>query len=372
MISDVSVDRHNFHRLTIEPDPEGETILREVAPWRFAFALLENASVAMALVRDGKILALTQSLAEMIGRPAREVEGTMFWRYLHPEDIPYIQRVSPEKHRSVISRVRKSGTDHWVKMSFASPGNEISDSGNLLVTVEDVTELRNLRLEQYWTLQELLDLFSHSLIALGKTLALKDPYTQLHHIRVSRLAFVMAKMAGISEDGILTTTCAAFMHDIGKIAVPSSILCKPGRLTSEEYETIKIHPQVGASIVGEIPFTLPIKRTILQHHERMDGSGYPRGLKGEQILKEARILAIADVMEALTADRPYRSALPYSTALEEIARGRGTKFDPLVVDICQDVFREGFSFDKNNLDDDPEVVRYVWKKLRSKLRDKVV
>lgn len=372
MISYVSGDRHNPNHLPVEFDLPVQAIPREIVPWHFAFALLENAPVAMALVRDGKILALTQALAKMIGRPSGEVEGTMFWRYLHPEDIPYIQRVSPDKHRSVISRLRKAGTDHWVKMSFAPAGNQISDSEDLLVTVEDVTELRNLRLEQCQTLQELLDLFRHSLIALGKTLVIKDSYTQLHHVRVSRLAFVMAKKAGLSESGILTTTCAAFMHDMGKLAVPSAILCKPGRLTCEEYEVVKMHPQVGASIVGEIPFTLPIKRTILQHHERMDGSGYPRGLSGEQILNEARILAVADVMEALTADRPYRSALPYATALGEIDKGRGTKFDPLMVDICQEVFREGFSFDEDNIKGNPEIIRYLWKKLRTRVRNNVV
>lgn len=369
MISYVSVDRHKSDHLTVDFGLPGKTTFHEVASWHFAFDLLGDAPVAMALVKEGKILALTEALAKMIGRPVREIEGKCFWRYLHPEDIPYIQKLSPDIHRSVISRLRQPERDRWVKMSFTFPAGQISDSGDLLVTVEEVTELRNLRLEQCRALKELMDLFSHSLVALGKTLAMKDPYTQLHHVRVARLALAMSQKAGLPDDGILTTAGAAFMHDIGKIAVPSSILCKPGRLTREEYEIIKIHPQVGASIVGEIPFTIPIRQTILQHHERLDGSGYPRGLKGEQILVEARILAVADVMEALTADRPYRSALSHSMALEEIAKGRSTKFDPVVVDICQEVFREGFSFHKDNLENNPDIIRYFWKKVRTRVRD---
>ena len=134
---------------------------------------------------------------------------------------------------------------------------------------------------------------------------------------------------------------AGYLHDIGKITIPAEILSKPGKLSPIEYELIKGHPQSGYDVLKDVEFPWPIAQVALQHHERMDGSGYPQGLKGEAILFEARIMAVADVMEAMSSHRPYRSGLGVGKVLAEIERGRGTAYDPAVADACLKMFREG-------------------------------
>jgi HD-GYP domain-containing protein (c-di-GMP phosphodiesterase class II) len=131
---------------------------------------------------------------------------------------------------------------------------------------------------------------------------------------------------------------AAAIHDLGKIHVPAAILARPGRLSEAELAIIKIHPQIAYDILKGIEFSWPIAQTILQHHERMDGSGYPFGLFAEDILEEARILAVADVVEAMSSHRPYRPAFGMDKALEEISKGKGVLYDPKVVDVCLNLF----------------------------------
>ncbi len=139
---------------------------------------------------------------------------------------------------------------------------------------------------------------------------------------------------------------AAILHDIGKISVPAEILTKPGRLDEIEMNMLRTHPQVGYDILEKIDFPWPLAKVILQHHERMDGSGYPAGLSGEKILLEARILGVADVVEAMSSHRPYRPALGVDKALEEISQNKGILYDPEVTDACLKLFKEkGFKFE---------------------------
>lgn len=173
----------------------------------------------------------------------------------------------------------------------------------------------------------------------------KDPYTAGHQRRVSILSCAIAKEMNLSEEQIEGTKIAGLIHDLGKISIPSEILSKPGRITDIEYGLIKNHPQVGYDILKTVKFPWPIAQIVLQHHERMDGSGYPSGLSGEKILIEARILSIADVVEAISSHRPYRPALGIDKALEEISQNRGIFYDPEVVDACLKLFKEkGFKF----------------------------
>lgn len=168
----------------------------------------------------------------------------------------------------------------------------------------------------------------------------KDPYTAGHQRRVSILSCAIAKEMNLSEEQIEGTKIAGLIHDLGKISIPSEILSKPGRITDDEFNLIKNHPQVGYDILKTVKFPWPIAQTVLQHHERMDGSGYPSGLSGEKILIEARILGIADVVEAISSHRPYRPALGIDKALEEISQNRGIFYDPEVVDACLKLFKE--------------------------------
>ena len=173
----------------------------------------------------------------------------------------------------------------------------------------------------------------------------RDPYTAGHQHRVADLARSIATEIGLSSDQINGVRLAGSVHDVGKIAVPAEILSKPGKINRNEFEIIKKHPQVGYDILKEIEFPWPIAQIILQHHERMDGSGYPQGLKGDKILLEAKIMGVADVVEAMSSHRPYRPALGIDAALEEISKNRGILYDPEVVDVCLKLFQDkGFKF----------------------------
>jgi putative nucleotidyltransferase with HDIG domain len=168
----------------------------------------------------------------------------------------------------------------------------------------------------------------------------KDPATAGHQHQVANLARSIAEEMELSEDMVDAIRVAGFIHDLGKIGIPTEILSKPGILNDAEKTIIRGHAQIGFEILQKIEFPWPIAEIVYQHHERMDGLGYPRGLKGDAIMLEARILACADVIEELASHRPYRPALGIEAALDEIARGRGVKFDADVVDACLRLFRE--------------------------------
>lgn len=176
--------------------------------------------------------------------------------------------------------------------------------------------------------------------AIAATVESRDPYTAGHQKRVAELATAIAREMKLAEEQIEGIGFAAVIHDLGKIHIPAEILSKPGRLTDIEYKLIQTHPQAGYDIIKDVRFPWPIAQIILQHHECLDGSGYPLGLKGDAILIEARIIAVADVVEAISSHRPYRSALGIGPALEEIEKGRGALFDPDAVDACIRLFTQ--------------------------------
>jgi PAS domain S-box-containing protein len=179
--------------------------------------------------------------------------------------------------------------------------------------------------------ERLLEATTRALAAVGE---LRDPYTAGHERRVSRLAELIAVELGLPEEQVTTISFAAAVHDVGKAAVPVDILTKPGRLNDAEFGVIKLHSEVGHTILKPLAYLGPIPEIVRQHHERLDGSGYPDGLSGDDIMLEARIIAVADIVEAMSAPRPYREALGLDTAMEEIGRLRGTALDAAVVDAC--------------------------------------
>jgi len=186
-------------------------------------------------------------------------------------------------------------------------------------------------------LKEALDGIIH---AIASTVEIRDPYTAGHQLRVAGLAFAIAREMGFSKAQAEGVRVAGTIHDLGKISVPAEILSRPGLLTEMEFEIIKTHPQAGYDILKDMKFPWPLARIVLQHHERMDGSGYPQGLSGENTLMEARILAVADVVEAMASHRPYRPALGIDVALKKISKNKGVLYDPEVVDACLKVFTE--------------------------------
>ncbi|GEM_PF-3080273 len=181
--------------------------------------------------------------------------------------------------------------------------------------------------------------------AMGAIVGLRDPYTAAHERRVTVLAAAIAVELGLDEEAREGLAFAGEVHDIGKIAVPAEILSKPGALNVEEFALIKRHPEVGLELLGAIHFRQPVAEIVGQHHERMDGSGYPEGLKGDEIMLEARIIAVADVVEAMASHRPYRQTLGIDAALAEVRGGAGTRYDAEVVAACERVIAAGFVLD---------------------------
>lgn len=195
---------------------------------------------------------------------------------------------------------------------------------------------RELRESERKLRRSLLD----SISAIAATIEMRDPYTAGHQRRVADLATTIARELRLSEEQIEGLYLASTVHDIGKIRIPAEILSKPGKLTEAEFSLIKQHSEAGYEILKAIDFPWPIATAVLQHHERMDGSGYPNGLRNGEALLEARILAVADVVEAMVSHRPYRAGLGVDAALEEITRHRSVRYDSDVVDACLKLFRE--------------------------------
>lgn len=193
--------------------------------------------------------------------------------------------------------------------------------------------------------------------AVAKAVEARDPYTAGHQRRVATLACAIAAGMGMDEDAITGIRLGATIHDIGKIHVPSELLVKPSALSAIEFELIKTHAEVGFDILSGIDSPWPIAEIAYQHHERMDGSGYPRGLKGDEIISEARVVMVADVVEAMMSHRPYRPSLGEAAAMEEINRNRGTLYDAHVVDNCLQAFANGFAFEEKPLTHSETIVR---------------
>lgn len=217
------------------------------------------------------------------------------------------------------------------------------DGGNIsgiVLAFTDVTARKMAEEELKRSLEQQKIAREGTVRAIAYTIETRDPYTAGHQRRVTKLACTIGEEMGLSKDQIEGLRMSGELHDIGKIHVPAEILSKPGQISEAEYTIIKTHPQVGYDILKTIEFPWPVARIVLQHHERIDGSGYPSGLKDKNILLEAKILTVADVIEAMATHRPYRPALSIEESLREISKNRGTLYDSKVVDICLRVFKE--------------------------------
>ena len=220
----------------------------------------------------------------------------------------------------------------------------IGQARMVLLCLQDITEQKRtarMAVESRGELERAMGAVIH---ALAEMLATRDPYTAGHQQRVADLGSAIGIEMGLGEDQVAGIRMASIIHDLGKVAVPSEILTKPGRVTRLEFDIMKMHPQVGYDILSKLTFPWPVADVALQHHERLDGTGYPQGLQGDEISLEARIVAVADVVEAMASHRPYRPSLGIQRALEEITRQKGARYDPDVVAACVALAgREGFA-----------------------------
>ena len=234
-------------------------------------------------------------------------------------------------------------------MVLAEPGAQeaFSDPGNVRLLGEMAGDLAygidtlRARAQNIAARRALEQSLEHTIEAIAATLEVRDPYTAGHQKRTTRIAVAIGREMGLDEDRLKGLYVAGTIHDIGKIAVPVEILSRPGTLSEAEFAIIRIHPVAGYDIIKGIEFPWPVANIVRQHHERLDGSGYPDGLKGDAILLESRILSVADVLEAISSHRPYRAALGLEVAIDELRRYRGTRFDPQVVDTCLKLLNEG-------------------------------
>jgi PAS domain S-box-containing protein len=216
----------------------------------------------------------------------------------------------------------------------------------ILSVARDITERKQAETQVRQGLDRFHRALQGTVAALANTVEIKDPYTAGHQRRVAQLSCAMARELGWPPDRVEGLQVLCFLHDMGKIAVPAEILNKPGKISPTEIGLIRVHPQVGYDILKDIAFPWPVALGVLQHHERLDGSGYPSGLTAGEITPEAKILAVADVVEAMATHRPYRPARGIDQALEEITRNRGKLYDPEAVDVCVRLFTEkDFRFD---------------------------
>ncbi len=214
----------------------------------------------------------------------------------------------------------------------------------LMGVLQDITEKRRLEEAERDHLHQLKRTLAGTADAVANLMELRDPYTAGHERRVGEIAAAIAEQLGWNEDRQQGLRIAGRLHDVGKIVVPSEILTKPGRLTAVEFELIKTHAERGYEVLKGIEFPWPVAEVARQHHERLDGSGYPRGLRGDEILLEARILAVADVIESMSSHRPYRPALGLQAALAEIEKNAGRLYDKHIAEICVSIFRwDGFA-----------------------------
>jgi PAS domain S-box-containing protein/putative nucleotidyltransferase with HDIG domain len=312
-------------------------------------AIFDQAAVGVALVETATVrfLKVNQKLCDIVGLTPDEMISTTYKDFTHPDDLQAgteeIQKLRDGLIQSFTLEKRyihKDGSFVWVNLAVSAMQQFGARSPYHIVVVQDITQRRQAEMEVRQGLDKLHQALSGTVGALANTVETKDPYTAGHQRRVAQLACAIARELGWPPDLVEGMHVLSFLHDIGKIAVPAEILSRPGKISNIEFNLIRAHPEVGYNILKDIEFPWPVAQAVLQHHERLDGSGYPAGLADAEIIREARILAVADVVEAMASHRPYRPSLGIAAALEEIGKHKGTLFDAKAVEACLQLFRE--------------------------------
>ena len=308
--------------------------------------LVEQSIAGTYIIQDGKFAYVNPRFAEIFGYgSADEMIGRDALAAVVEKDRDTVagnirRRIEGEtasiSYDFVVVRKDGSTIDVGVHGAYATHLGRPAVIG----LIQDISEKKRAE-EQIRRYVAQLETAFMSTVQVAMTLSeMRDPYTAGHERRVAEIAVAIGAELGFDSRRLEGLRVAGYLHDIGKITIPSEILSKPGRLTPIEFELIRGHPQASYDVLKEVEFPWPVAEVALQHHERIDGSGYPQGLKGEAILLEARIMAVADVVEAMSSHRPYRPGLGIDNALAEIGRGRGTSYDADVADACLRLFGE--------------------------------
>ena len=311
-----------------------------------AYSLAEIGSFSWNI--GDKTITWSEEICRMIGLNSQQLNfhDTKHPRIYTRESWKQVKKVfddclkTGKPSRLEAEVVHPDGSNRWLNFIINTIYDDKGKITGLVGTAQNITERKRAEEERKQSFERMRKALGATVNAISLTVEMKDPYTSGHQQRVADLARSIATEMGLSADRQDFIRTASAIHDIGKISIPSEILSKPTKLTDLEFNLIKTHSQSGYDILKNIEFPWPVADVVLQHHERMDGSGYPHGLKGENISLEARILAVADVVEAITSHRPYRAALGIDVALEDISRNRGILYDADVVDACLKLFRE--------------------------------
>jgi len=269
------------------------------------------------------------------------------WNVLREEMVRMKSGEIPQNYSRVleIELLRKDGSRVPVEIKYSLIPPVDKKPARLLAVARDITDRKRAEYEFKQSVEKMHKALQGTVNAIAKMVEMRDPYTAGHQQRVAKLSMAIAKEMKFNTDQIRCIGIAAVLHDIGKIYIPAEILGRTGKLTDIEYQIVKTHVTGSYEILKNIEFPWPIAQIVLQHHERIDGSGYPDGLKGNQIFLEAKILAVSDTIEAMITHRPYRTALRIDVALEEIYKNKGKLYDKEVVDACFRLFMSrGFSF----------------------------
>jgi len=334
MVADVSYALDNL---------EGEQRLRE-SEAKFK-GLVEQSLVGIFIADHINVYYVNPRTAEILGYVPDEVLGPKVAKLVHAEDLPIVleqvRRLMSGESREIKHEFRALRRDgSTVHIGAHGSISEYAGRPVVIGVMQDITE----RMKNEAKLAEYVARLEHSIqattSAISEMVELRDPYTAGHERRVAALAMALGSELGLSDHDIAGLGVMGHVHDVGKITAPAEILSKPGKLSAPEYEIVKTHAEKGYEILKSIVFPWPVAEVIHQHHERMDGSGYPRGLKGTDILLFARILSVADVVESMASHRPYRPSKGTGPALEEIEKNAGRLYDPEVAAACLRLFRE--------------------------------
>jgi PAS domain S-box-containing protein/putative nucleotidyltransferase with HDIG domain len=304
-------------------------------------SLGENSpDIIYTLNANGVVNYLNPAFEKSFQYKTDEVIGNNFINFTKNEEFEFVTKLFnrasnlKETIKDVtITLVDKDGAERLFNVSGAPNFDEEDNLTGIVGVLKDISVLKKNFDTLQLTLQSMIN-------AMSEIVESRDPYTAGHQKRVSEIACAIAEEMNLSFDMINGIRMAAMIHDIGKMYIPAEILSKPGVLSDLEFNMMKSHPEVGYNILKKIEFNHPIAETVYQHHERIDGSGYPKGIAGDEILLEAKIIAVADVVEAMGSHRPYRPALGIDRALEEITNRKGIVYDPEIVDACLKLFKE--------------------------------
>ena len=295
---------------------------------------------------ESKIIRANKTMANSLKMPVKDIVGKTTEELFPKEQAEKMRKddreviVSGKPKRDIIQPFTTPDGIRWLTTDKIPYKDKEGKVAGVIGLSKDITVQRKSEQKLQQTYQRLKKTMDATIDTMSKIIEAKDPYTSGHQHRVCQLAVSLAQELGFAEDKIERIRIASLIHDIGKIGLPTEILSRPTKLTEIEFSLIKNHSQIGYDILSSIEFFYPIAQIILQHHERPNGTGYPNNLKGDEFLLEAKIIGVADVVEAMSSHRPYRPALGTEKALEEISQNKGILYDPEVVDACLKLFKE--------------------------------